>query len=153
MAKDNLFGPDGTAEPPPPPLLADPLAGLITGLIGPDHDDQWDRPDIPIVAVRQPDERAIRQAVDAALRADPVARSAASMGRGRRTVRRSAGPARTSGSPIGAVQPSTTAMSSGRSSHAVRTAITWLVVLAVITLIVIAALHGGTGIPAHGGGE
>ncbi|MGM1060964.1 hypothetical protein [Saccharothrix sp. Mg75] len=25
------FGPDGTQEPPPPPLFADPLAGLVTG--------------------------------------------------------------------------------------------------------------------------
>jgi hypothetical protein len=31
VADDELFGPDGTQEPPSPPFFADPLSGLVTG--------------------------------------------------------------------------------------------------------------------------
>lgn len=31
MAADSVIGMDGTSEPAPPPLLSDPLAGLVTG--------------------------------------------------------------------------------------------------------------------------
>jgi hypothetical protein len=31
VADDELFGPDGTQEPPSPPFFSDPLSGLVTG--------------------------------------------------------------------------------------------------------------------------
>jgi hypothetical protein len=61
---------DGTQEPPPPPLLPDPLAGLVTGdfLTG---QELW----VPRVVVPEPpklpDPTEIREALDAVLREKP----------------------------------------------------------------------------------
>jgi hypothetical protein len=61
---------DGTQEPPPPPLLPDPLAGLVTGdfLAGQELS-------VPRVVVPEPpklpDPTEIREALDAVLREEP----------------------------------------------------------------------------------
>ncbi|MBP2321418.1 hypothetical protein JOF56_001803 [Kibdelosporangium banguiense] len=64
MAKDPWSEADGTYDPAPPPFLADPLAGLVTGLSLPGR--RWD--EIPLVsAPAMPDTDEIREAVAAAL--------------------------------------------------------------------------------------
>lgn len=62
---DSRFGPDGTADPPPPRRYEDPLAGLVTGGVPVTEDFSTDLPDIPAPVV--PDQEAIRAAVEAAL--------------------------------------------------------------------------------------
>jgi hypothetical protein len=67
VAKDPLTG-DGTFDPAPPPLLADPLGGLVTGSSFPYQ--RWD--EIPVIVVPvMPD---IDEAVVAALAEEPSAR-------------------------------------------------------------------------------
>lgn len=68
MADDAWFGQDGTQDPPPPPLAPDPLAGLVTGqMFGGFDQNVTATPKVVPAAPPKPDERAIRQAVDAAL--------------------------------------------------------------------------------------
>jgi hypothetical protein len=69
VAKDPLTG-DGTFDPAPPPLLADPLGGLVTGWSTPYQ--RWD--EIPVVVVPvMPD---VDEAMIAALAEEPAARPA-----------------------------------------------------------------------------
>jgi hypothetical protein len=68
VAKDPWTG-DGTFDPAPPPLLADPLGGLVTGSSFPYQ--RWD--EIPVIVVPvMPD---VDEAVVAALAEEPAARS------------------------------------------------------------------------------
>lgn len=64
MAEESVTGLDGTYEPTPPPLLADPLSGLVTGVNLPAQrrDDVF-----PLVVPKPPDPDELREAVDAAL--------------------------------------------------------------------------------------
>lgn len=72
VADDALFGPDGTQDPPPPPVLPDPLAGLVTGAATVREGTGGQRP-----LVRPPTPPAVdssmREAIDAAL-AEPRGR-------------------------------------------------------------------------------
>jgi hypothetical protein len=63
MAGDPLTGPDGTQEPPPPPWLPDPLAGLVTSE---DLDVGVHRVAVP-KPPKLPDATGIREALDAVL--------------------------------------------------------------------------------------
>nr|WP_157529391.1 hypothetical protein [Kibdelosporangium sp. MJ126-NF4]CEL23222.1 hypothetical protein [Kibdelosporangium sp. MJ126-NF4]CTQ94385.1 hypothetical protein [Kibdelosporangium sp. MJ126-NF4] len=63
MAENSVTGVDGTFEPAPPPLLTDPLAGLVTGLNLP----RQRRDELPLAKPDLPDPDDIRAAVEAAL--------------------------------------------------------------------------------------
>jgi hypothetical protein len=79
MARDALFGPDGTQALPPYPVLSDPLAGLVTGPA------VWVAPlepvSVPPVVVPPPppapDQAAIRRTVERQLAEDQARRQAA----------------------------------------------------------------------------
>ncbi|ALG05838.1 hypothetical protein AOZ06_01905 [Kibdelosporangium phytohabitans] len=61
-----MTGVDGTYEPVPPPLLTDPLSGLVTGANLPTQR----RDELPLVKPALPDPDDIRAAVEAALDAE-----------------------------------------------------------------------------------
>ncbi|SMC99732.1 hypothetical protein [Kibdelosporangium aridum] len=64
MAEDSVTGVDGTFEPAPPPLLSDPLSGLVTGANLP---TQRRDEHLPVAAPKLPTPDDLREAVDAAL--------------------------------------------------------------------------------------
>jgi hypothetical protein len=66
VAKDALFGPDGTQDPPPPPVSSDPLAGLVTGAA--EVSERAAAPPPVAEAPGAPEvDSSMREAIDAAL--------------------------------------------------------------------------------------
>ncbi|CAM4015529.1 hypothetical protein KIPE111705_36370 [Kibdelosporangium persicum] len=63
MADNSVTGVDGTYEPAPPPLLSDPLSGLVTGANLPIQR----REEFRLVVPRPPNPDDLREAVDLAL--------------------------------------------------------------------------------------
>ncbi|MCE7009285.1 hypothetical protein LWC34_41700 [Kibdelosporangium philippinense] len=62
MAQDSVNGVDGTYEPAPPPVLSDPLSGLVTGANFP---TQRRDEHLPVAAPKLPSPEDVREAVDA----------------------------------------------------------------------------------------
>ena len=63
MAENSVTGVDGTYEPAPPPWLADPLSGLVTGANLPTQR----REEFQLVVPKPPSPDDLRRAVDPAL--------------------------------------------------------------------------------------
>jgi hypothetical protein len=68
VAADPLIGADGTADPPPPPLLPDPLAGLIPSFAEDIHVPEVVVPDLPEL----PDHTEIRAVLEGSRRPWPT---------------------------------------------------------------------------------
>jgi hypothetical protein len=66
VADDALFGPDGTQDPPPPPVLSDPLAGLITGA-APVREGRRSQPQVAQPAEPPQIDSSMRDAIEAAM--------------------------------------------------------------------------------------
>ncbi|HWE90025.1 MAG TPA: hypothetical protein VG317_11250 [Pseudonocardiaceae bacterium] len=80
LLDDTLFGPDGTQSLAPPPVLPDPLAGLVTGVSLAGADTFFGEPGalavVPPSAPPPPDTAAVREAVAAVFADDRPRRRA-----------------------------------------------------------------------------